>query len=73
MFRNKSRTFSQIQHAILCSFPGIGVKKADKLLSFFKSLRAIFASNQDELESSGIGSKTAKHLYELLDLNFKKA
>ncbi|MBA4302466.1 MAG: hypothetical protein C0433_20535 [Cyclobacterium sp.] len=52
---------------ILEGFPGIGVDKAERLLTKFGSLQAIFSASSDVLlETPGIGKKTAEGMLEIL-------
>ena len=50
---------------VLCAFPGIGVKRARKLLSHFGSLSKIFESSEEELEKV-IPKNVAKRMKRIL-------
>jgi len=51
---------------VLCSFPGIGIKLADKLIKRFGSLRRVFSATYADLKPI-LGEKRAHAFLEMLD------
>lgn len=68
----KSCSVSQVQCRVVCSLPGIGIRKAKLLLQKFGSVRRVFLAKRSELNDAGIGRKTTKKLMKFLDEKYGK-
>lgn len=66
----KSLTPKQVPTKVLCAFPGIGKKKAEKLLNHFGTLGAIFSAKRADLRALGIGKKTARTVHDTLSFSW---
>ncbi|MEK6921156.1 MAG: ERCC4 domain-containing protein [Nanoarchaeota archaeon] len=63
----KGVTISQTKKRILCCFPSIGDRKANRILEECANLRRLFIAPPKELERYGIGKKGQKAFEEILD------
>jgi len=60
------------QEAVLQGISGLGGKRANKLLSYFKTLQNIFNAQIDEIKKvDDIGDVTAKNIYDLIRREYK--
>jgi len=66
-FKQKRQVWLRRQIHILEGFPGIGVDRAERLLTKFGNLHAVFTAGQEELlEVPGFGKKTVERFFEIL-------
>lgn len=63
------KTLYRRQLYIIQGLPGIGLKRAKHLLQQFGSVRSVFNATIEDLQTvDGIGKKTAKSIYQLLNI-----
>jgi len=70
-FKPKARSLREEQLRIVSMLPGVSTARAEKLLERFGSVRRVFEASIEELASvEGIGEKTARRIYELVNAKF---